>query len=75
MVFLGIFRGGRDLFDPKISLYYAQDNVGVKKVEALWKNLSKWRVIFFAREKLNNLPHCQNQRYINGYYALYAVGG
>jgi hypothetical protein len=28
--FLGVFRGGLDLFDPKIVLYYAQDNLGVK---------------------------------------------
>jgi hypothetical protein len=30
--FLGFFEGGLDLFDPKIALPYAQDNLGVKKV-------------------------------------------
>jgi hypothetical protein len=31
--FLGFFEG-LDLFDPKIALHYAQDNLGVKKVSS-----------------------------------------
>jgi len=44
---LGVFRGGLDLFDPKIALRCAQDNLGVKKVLAH----SKSPIMCFARIK------------------------
>jgi hypothetical protein len=40
--FLGIFRGALYLFDPKIALRYAQNNLGVKEVPAPSKNPSKF---------------------------------
>jgi hypothetical protein len=54
--FLGVFQGGRYLFDPKVSLPYAQDNLGVKKP-------AKRFIVCFACEK--NFPDFPNQRYIN----------
>jgi hypothetical protein len=47
--FLGIFKGGLDLFDPKIVLRY--DNLGVKKVSAPLKNPAKCPITCFACEK------------------------
>jgi hypothetical protein len=46
-----VFRGGLDLFDPKIALRCAQDNLGVKKVSAPLKNPAKCPIICFACEK------------------------
>jgi hypothetical protein len=46
---------------PK-SVCCAQNNVGVKKVLAP----AKYPVMYFARKK-NNIPHFQNQQYINSY--------
>jgi hypothetical protein len=49
--FLGVFRGGLDVFYPQTALHYAQDNLGVKKVSAPSKNSAKCPIICFAREK------------------------
>ncbi len=46
---LGIFWGGLDLFDSKIALRYAQDNLGVKKVSAPLKNPLNCPIMSFAR--------------------------
>jgi hypothetical protein len=46
---LGIFRGGLDLFGPKIALCYAQDNLGVKKVSAPSKNPWNCPIMSFTR--------------------------
>jgi hypothetical protein len=48
--FLGFFEGASRFFDPKIAPYWAQDNLGVKKVLAPSKNPSKWRNMFFANK-------------------------
>jgi hypothetical protein len=47
----GIFRGGRDLFDPQIVLSVAKGNFGVKKVEAPSKNPENCPIMSFAQEK------------------------
>jgi hypothetical protein len=52
--FLGIFRGGLDLFDPQNFPRYAQDNVEVKKVSAPSKSPSKCPMMCFACEKKNS---------------------
>ncbi len=62
--FLGFFEGGLDLFDLKIFLCYAQDNLGLIKVSIPLKNPPECPIIYFAHEK-KNLPHFQKQRYIN----------
>jgi hypothetical protein len=49
--FLGVFPGGLDLFDPKITICYTQENLGVKKVSAPSKNPAKCPIICFACEK------------------------
>jgi hypothetical protein len=49
---MGFFEGGLDLFDPKIALRYAQDNLGVKKVSAPSKNPTKCPIMFYPRKKI-----------------------
>jgi hypothetical protein len=51
--FLGVFRGGLDLFDPKIALRYPQDSLGVKKVSGpLEKPREMPHYMFFPRKKI-----------------------
>jgi hypothetical protein len=48
--FLGIFRGGLDLFDPKIALPYVPDILGVKKIPSK-KSLEMPHYVFCPRKK------------------------
>jgi hypothetical protein len=54
----------RAAFDTGIGLRWAQENLGVKKVFApLEISLEMPNYVFFPKQ--NNIPHFQNQRYIN----------
>ncbi len=65
--FLGFFCQGLDLFNPKIALRYAQDNLGVKVSLHPHEKILEMPYYMFAREKNKQkiYPLFQNQRYIN----------